>query len=368
VANLLGNRSGWTLYTEIDSVLSKNTKEICMSYDTIVCIGRFEPVHSAHEEILKRACRMAKHVIVVVGSTNQPRTFKNPFTFSERVAMLTAVLERVSGTSTYSIHANLDSIYNNEAWAQRIQEIVLANSPSKNIAIIGHKKDSSSFYLDMFPQWPLELVENIEALDATTIRDLYFKQPNNLKFVSQVVPKETLEFLQQFQTSLAFDEICKEREFISKYKAPYAALPYPVTFVTTDAVVIQSAHVLMIKRKAYPGKGLWALPGGFLNANTDESLQACALRELREETALKVPKPVLIGSIKATRTFDALNRSTRGRTITTAFKIQLADSHSLPKIKAQDDAAQAKWIPFAELDPSVIYEDHYDIIQWAINT
>ncbi len=137
--------------------------------------------------------------------------------------------------------------------------------------------------------------------------------------------------------------------------------PYPPIFVTVDAIVIQSGHVLLVERKAYPGKGLQALPGGFIRG--DESLPAACIRELREETQLKVPGPVLKGSIRARRVFDAPFRSQRGRTITHGFLIELAPAPQLPKVKGGDDARHAFWLPLAELAPEMLFEDHYHIIQ-----
>jgi len=131
--------------------------------------------------------------------------------------------------------------------------------------------------------------------------------------------------------------------------------------VTADAVVIQSGHILMIKRRSEPGKGLWALPGGFLNANTDKSVKDAAVRELKEETGIKVPTPVLYGSIHDEKVFDAISRSARGRTITHAFKFVLPDG-PLPKVKGMDDAEKASWIPIGELDSSTCFEDHYELI------
>ena len=51
------------------------------TYDAIVFIGRFQPLHNAHVEIIRKASELADKVIVVVGSANQPRTFKNPFSY-----------------------------------------------------------------------------------------------------------------------------------------------------------------------------------------------------------------------------------------------------------------------------------------------
>jgi bifunctional NMN adenylyltransferase/nudix hydrolase len=162
-----------------------------------------------------------------------------------------------------------------------------------------------------------------------------------------------------------YRQIIREREFVETYKKQYASLPYPPIFSTADSIVIQSGHVLMIKRRAEPGKGLWALPGGYVNANTDKSVEDAALRELKEETGIKVPVPVLRGNIKESKVFDAIDRSPRGRIITHAFKILLPDG-DLPKVKGMDDAEKARWVPVAELKSEECFEDHHEMIQWAL--
>ena len=119
---------------------------------------------------------------------------------------------------------------------------------------------------------------------------------------------------------------------------------------------------MLIKRRAEPGRGLWALPGGYVNANTDRSVEDAMLRELREETMIKVPAPVLRGNIVRSRVFDAIDRSPRGRIITHAFHIQLPDGE-LPKVKGSDDAEKARWVPIAEVKSEECFEDHFEILQ-----
>jgi bifunctional NMN adenylyltransferase/nudix hydrolase len=330
-------------------------------YNTLVLIGRFQPLHNAHLEIIKRATALTDQLVIITGSAAQPRTYKNPFTSFERERMIKAA----AGSLDLRIHveANIDTIYNDQAWAVRIQSLVAKHtSPGDSVAVIGHKKDESSFYLDMFPQWGFVNVDKIEPLSAVNIRDLYFKRDVNMNFVKNVVPATTFDFLMKFKETPEYEQVIKEREFVETYKKQYASLPYPPIFSTADAVVIQSGHVLMVKRRAEPGKGLWALPGGYVNANTDKSVEAAMLRELREETQIKVPAPVLKGNIVRSKVFDAIDRSPRGRIITHAFHIQLPDGE-LPKVKGSDDAEKARWVPIAEVKSEDCFEDHYEILQ-----
>ena len=336
-------------------------------YDTLVYIGRFQPCHLAHVETIRRATQLSRQVIVIVGSAKQPRTYKNPFTSQERELMIRSAVDQVGDkTCAIRIEHNIDTIYNDQAWAIRVQAIVAKHSHGlPNIGIIGHDKDESTFYLKMFPQWGREEVELIEPLNATEIRDLYFRRDANLRFIEGVVPRSVAEFLRNFKNTKEYEQIIREREFVAQYKKQYESLPYPPIFVTVDAVVIQSGHVLMIRRRSEPGRGLWALPGGFVNAQTDRGVQDAMLRELREETGIKVPAPVLAGSIKDVRVFDAIDRSARGRTITHAHKIMLPDGE-LPRVKGMDDADKARWVPLADVRSEECFEDHWDIIQWAV--
>jgi len=330
-------------------------------YGTLVLIGRFQPFHNAHLEIIKRATALTDNLVIVTGSANQPRTYKNPFTSAEREQMIKAA----TGGLTLKIHieSNPDTIYNDQAWAVRVQTIVNRyRVADTRTAIIGHKKDESSFYLDMFPQWEYVDVEEIEPLSAVNIRDLYFKRDANMNFIKAVVPQTTFVYLDAFKDTPEYEQIIREREFVENYKKQYASLPYPPIFSTADAVVIQSGHVLLIKRRAEPGKGLWAMPGGYVNANTDKTVEDAAIRELREETMIKVPGPVLRGNIVRSKVFDAIDRSPRGRIITHAFFIQLPDGE-LPKVKGSDDAEKARWVPIADVKPEECFEDHYEILQ-----
>jgi bifunctional NMN adenylyltransferase/nudix hydrolase len=85
------------------------------------------------------------------------------------------------------------------------------------------------------------------------------------------------------------------------------------------------------------------------------------LRELREETKLKLPEKVLRGCIKRVQLFDAVDRSLRGRTITHAALIELP-AGPLPPVKGADDAEKAHWVPLSGIREERMFEDHYHII------
>ncbi len=123
--------------------------------------------------------------------------------------------------------------------------------------------------------------------------------------------------------------------------------------ITVDAVILflkeSNTKVLLIKRKNDPFKNKWAIPGGFLEEN--ESLKVGAKRELEEETGLKIE------SLHQLKTYGAIDRDPRGRTISIAFIANIKDQK---KVTAADDALEAKWFDIDEL-PELAFH-HYEIV------
>ncbi|OZG74181.1 ADP-ribose pyrophosphatase [Hahella sp. CCB-MM4] len=335
-------------------------------YDFLVFIGRFQPFHKGHLAVIEAGLKQADQMIILCGSAHQPRSVRNPWTVAEREAMIKGALPEAD-RSRIHVAPLMDIVYNDECWVRNVQAtvngLVTAHHATPHnrpmIGLIGHSKDNSSYYLNLFPQWGAINVDNYESLSATPIREAVFNGGKDN--VERFLPNNVNQWLNEFESTEAYSDIKSEHKFVAKYKQAWSAAPYSPTFVTVDAVVIQSGHVLMVERKARPGKGLLALPGGFVDQ--DEKLVDACLRELREETRLKVPGPVLKGSIKGQQVFDDPHRSARGRTITHAFYIELEPNKELPKVKGGDDARHAHWVPLADLDPNQIFEDHYFIIQ-----
>jgi bifunctional NMN adenylyltransferase/nudix hydrolase len=335
--------------------------------DYTIFIGRFQPCHTAHIEIIRSALKQSERVIVLIGSAFQPRTTKNPFTWQERDEMIRASLTPAENARVDCFPLR-DKMYNDNTWAKQVQDIVGQIARDKNVGIIGHSKDESSYYLKMFPQWKLIDVDNINDVNATDIRDALFSTGCDINFDTGVgthLLTPIHDYLRAFALRPEFEQLVREYQFINQYKQAWARAPYPPTFVTVDAIVIQSGHVLLVRRRAEPGKGLWAVPGGFLGQQ--ERLVDAAIRELREETKVKVPDPVLRGSIKDSHVFDHPNRSSRGRTVTHGFLIELPPGE-LPKVKGSDDADKARWIPlsaFAKMEDQM-FEDHYHIVNYFL--
>ena len=117
--------------------------------------------------------------------------------------------------------------------------------------------------------------------------------------------------------------------------------------------------VLLVKRDDYPYKGMWCLPGGFLDPKT-ETLEECAKRVLKRETNLE---DIYLEQLF---TFDSVNRDPRMRIVSTAY-VALIDKDEL-----KQEVKNASWfdITLMEEKDGVIFlvlDNGEDTISLQVN-
>jgi len=130
--------------------------------------------------------------------------------------------------------------------------------------------------------------------------------------------------------------------------------------LTADTAVFRGpAHareLLLVLRGAEPYQGVWALPGGFVEA--DEPLEDAARRELTEETGL-APS----GTFLQVASYGDPRRDPRGWTVTVLFAVRLAEGEG-DSVSGGDDAADARWHAVSDLPPLAF--DHDRLVRDAL--
>jgi bifunctional NMN adenylyltransferase/nudix hydrolase len=365
--------------------MSEATQPTEPMFDLLSLIGKFRMFHNGHKHVVDEALKRTRNLLICIGSANRPRSRHLPWTAAEVEQMIRMVypLDSEAGGRIKIVQLD-DWMHDNDfMWLMNVHKAVAKEeqalrslhgqrAPIKT-GLVGFSKDHTSYYLKKFPQWGSVDVgpyrQDGKILNATDLRALFFARGEAV--LSSYVPRQVAGFIYDWterhpQTvSYLKDAI----EFAGDYKKKHKFVgtnAYDPVHSTTDAILIQSGHVLLVRRKFHPGRGLWALPGGFLKAT--EPTREAVTRELKEETKIAVKKGVLDLAFRFKTVFSDVNRSDdRGRIITHAYLYLLNDRAELPAIEAADDADKAKWVPLGLLDPREMYSDHFFIIMKMIN-
>jgi bifunctional NMN adenylyltransferase/nudix hydrolase len=291
-----------------------------------VIAGRFAPLSRYEFSLLLSVFSKAEETIVIITGADCAPSTQTPWSAMEREAMIRAAL-----------------------------------GPLAMRAVFRHVRDYR-YRPDMAAKAMAE-TEPVQRLsdDAAPIRAAFLRR--GPEGVRDVVPEAVLAWLRDFATTSAYARLHDEQLYIDDYRKSWAVAPYPPIFVTVDAVIEHGDHILLVKRGGQPGRGQWALPGGFVE--DDETLLESAVRELREETGFGLEPEAIAAHLLGSHAFDDPKRSARGRTITHAFHFRFSDGE-MPKIEAADDAEQARWVPVKELENlrDQFFEDHGDILDY----
>ncbi|OYT54929.1 MAG: ADP-ribose pyrophosphatase [Candidatus Altiarchaeales archaeon ex4484_2] len=121
-----------------------------------------------------------------------------------------------------------------------------------------------------------------------------------------------------------------------------------IPLLTVDAVILEDNRIVLVRRRNPPFKGMWALPGGFVDYG--ERVEDAVEREAKEETSLVVEHGKLLG------VYSKQDRDPRGHTVSVVFACRRVSG----KLKASSDAAEAGWFPLDDL-PELAF-DHKRII------
>lgn len=338
------------------------------TYNQIAIVGRFSIVHKGHESLFNEAVKrlnMGGTLTVLVGSAGHYNSPKNPLSFEKvREMIYKSEIKNIIKKGIFiEVRPVYDFLYTPQAWTMQVQRAM-----RPDCALLGHKKsDGSSDWVDEdFPDTDYIEVPNTTNMDATKLRKAIYESDSLGRYVDWVSPK-ILEQVTKYISAGLFERAKEEYQANRLADQKFKSHPYPeaLNSLCADAVVECKGYILLGKRAGVVGRDTWALPGG--HKDKGETLLKTALRELEEETKIKVPPRVLEKSIVDRNVFDNPGRSeTVDEKITQAFHLILDNEPKLPKVRANSDLQEVKWVRLCDVKDmsqrGQIFADHAEII------
>ena len=324
-----------------------------------ICAGRFLLPNAANLGLVRAALARAPHCRVFVRRAHMAASPANPFDSPDRISLLHAALTEDERVRTEFVPLR-------EHWDDRRLLRDMGQGVGRGQAVVWMVAGVPPVAAEDLPEgWSLQPVPggDGDAQAAAWLEQLYAAEDpaRGLAALQDSLPDSSLRFLREWIATPAFATVRDDWRQIAHEKRQWSVAPYPVVLVTVDAIVRAAGHVLLIRRGRSPGRGLWALPGGFLEPR--EHVVQAALRELVEETGLPLSMRQMQQHLKGVRIFDHPERSQRGRIITHTYFFDLGDMPP-PPVQGGDDAAAAQWVPIAELPAleNQLHDDHFHML------
>lgn len=326
-----------------------------------IVIMRAQPYHHGHDVLVAKAMNEADKVLIMLGGKGRPADHRNPFSYEQRVHMLSLCYPDVDNLYSVNIEEFPHSDLN---WREHVKRTVQAFAPgiaADDVVMVQNIKEGDPDITEGFPyniasQGHLVSMSETTAISGTAIRDAMYR--NSPLSPELGIIESTKEFILNFLKTDRFSRMQVEYLAHLEQKSHYVDLEPPPIFVTTDSLVLCQGHILFITLGGSHGRNTYALPGGHLGQQ--EELIECAEREVLEATGLSVSDvPVLRRKL-----FSSPGRCSGYRSLTLAFRFDLVVDGSLPVVQTGCDTSHALWVPIEEIYglKEKIVLDHFDII------
>ncbi|HIP26013.1 MAG TPA: nicotinamide-nucleotide adenylyltransferase, partial [Archaeoglobus profundus] len=99
-------------------------------------IGRFQPYHLGHHNVIKHIVYEVDELIIGIGSAQESHTLENPFTAGERILMVARALDEIDKDLRKRVYIiPLEDIYRNSLWVSHVCsmvppfDVVFSNNP-----------------------------------------------------------------------------------------------------------------------------------------------------------------------------------------------------------------------------------------------
>lgn len=324
-------------------------------------IGRWQFLHYGHCHLIEEAYKRCDQLIIMVGSSQEERTIKNPLSIEERVHCINMFLID-KGMEDAVIVPIPDMLYQDDAWAEMVDDKLDKAIPvycQGKIPLYCFDRGGDHKERDcLYPYFELTcLGKESYDVSSTDIRKKYFEYIGSWE---EDVYDATVTYIKK----LDLLDLDVEYNHLISYDwgwwAAKDAAPFPLpAFDCVDVIVYDTYQdkVLTIIRKNAPGVGKRALPGGFVDKG--ETWAKAAARELEEETGMTCDESSL-------RFVTGLSAGERGGDRNTfVFSVDIRNCEGTLKAQ-EEEVTSVEWVSIPEVSDKGWFSDHLHIInKWV---
>lgn len=320
-------------------------------------IGRFQPLHEGHLDLINHALEAADKVLVLVGSTNKLPDFKNPFSYEERLQLL----EGVYASNLDVQFRPLPDRDTDDEWASDVIGHVLSIEEDPTEVMLFCNPRDEAFYRKTLV-FPVTTIDNVK-ISATDIRNQWYFD----SLISQAVPPVTRKLLEECADYPRLRMEYTTTTHMADRKTqghPFGNPMEPVSF----AVIIQDGQVLLGRRGGPRGAGQMGLPGGFVE-NTETTLDAC-MRETKEELGLDLKGLISNGQAVCMAQAVSENLGDLGvRTLGVNYLFVIKEGITLDITLDNKETTGYSWVPYLDIceDRALLFFNHNYIVRQLLS-
>jgi len=153
-----------------------------------VFVGRFQPFHKGHLEVIKKIVKEVDELVIIVGSSQYSHRLDNPFTAGERITMIRRALEEEGIQLSRIWIIPVPDVHQHALWVSQI----VGYSPKFDVAYANEALTRRLFMEAGFRVEPMPLIKR-EVYFATEIRKRMLAGEN----WKELVPSSVAKFIKE---------------------------------------------------------------------------------------------------------------------------------------------------------------------------